>query len=182
MRNPFGGTLDSWVFGVGLDGFTPVLIGGANVLLYTAQSGGDQVTDLAGDAAGLTTFDHVTSEDGLGTFTIGTIAEFWGPDDSTTTVMYASANGGPRLKMVATNVGDLAVTAANAVADLTNLCTNLATDVAASAIVLAYSGSAYPDRPTSSRPAVWIGPVQPAIGPVGGVGMQAGDIWIDTVP
>lgn len=100
-RHSFGGDLAAWAFTAG-GGNVATLVGGATVTLWSAATGGTQYTDLSLDAAGTTPANFITSQDGSGGTTIGTIPQFWGPAD--VVAMWASASGGPRALMLATDI------------------------------------------------------------------------------
>jgi hypothetical protein len=100
-RHSFGGDIASWVITAGSGGLA-TLLGGVTVTMWNAQTGGAQYTNLALDSAGSSIVDHVSSSTGADGLTLGQIPQFWGPDGIS--VMWASANGGPRELMVATDV------------------------------------------------------------------------------
>jgi len=106
-RHLYGGGLADWVFDPDTDD-KPVLVGGATVTFWTSQTGGSQYTDLTANALtapGSGEFDHVTSDDGSGGFGLGIIPTFYGPDNIFQ--MWASANGGDRLLIMANDIGDV---------------------------------------------------------------------------
>lgn len=123
-RHAFGGDLTAWTFAAGVGG--AVSAASTTVTFWNTPSGGTQYTDLASDAVGTTTFDHVISSDGTDGQTIGTIEPFFGPAD--VWFMYASANGGPRLLMFA---ADVASYVSNNVTSLAQLLNNFNAHLAA---------------------------------------------------
>lgn len=109
-RHSFGGDIAGYTIGAGTGG-AATLVGGATVTFFSAQTGGSQYTDLALDASGTTPISSVTSLDGSSGTALGQIPRFWGPDNITE--MWASAGGGPRTLIAATDTG--AIAAANTV-------------------------------------------------------------------
>lgn len=112
-RHAYGGALTDWVFTADTDD-KPILTGLATVTFWNAQTGGTQYTDLTANAltdAGAGEFDHVTSSDGSDGYTLGTIPQFFGPHE--VFQMWASANGGDRLLIMANDIGDVFGTLAN---------------------------------------------------------------------
>lgn len=99
-RHLFGGTIVDWTFTVGAENVAT--LASATVTFWNAQAGGTQYTDLASDITGTSTFDHVTSSDGTDGQVIGTISPFYGPDE--VWAMWAAANNGPRLLVLAADV------------------------------------------------------------------------------
>jgi hypothetical protein len=111
-RHTFGGDLAAWAFTAG-GGNVATLVGGATVTFWSAAAGGTQYTDLLlGD--GTTAANYVASQDGTGGTVVGAIPTFYGPDG--VVAMWASANGGPRALMVATDTAASAAANATAVA------------------------------------------------------------------
>lgn len=108
-RHPFGGDISAWIFSVG-GSDEAILTGGVTITFWTALTGGSQYTDLTSDAAGVTVIDHVTSSDGTDGLTIGSIPVLYGPDGVVS--MYAAADGGPRVLMLATDTPTAAAEAA----------------------------------------------------------------------
>jgi hypothetical protein len=100
-RHSFGGDLAAWTMTAG-GGNVATLVGSATVTFWTAQTGGTQHTDLRLDAAGTQAADHIDSSSGSDGLTIGTIPMFWGPDEVVS--MWASANGGPRMLILANDI------------------------------------------------------------------------------
>lgn len=103
-RHSFGGDLASWTVtaGTGTNAGTVTFATGATVTFWSAEIGGTQYTNLlAGD--GTTAIDHVVTGDGT-TAAAGSIPAFYGPDDVWT--MWASANGGSREMILATDLAD----------------------------------------------------------------------------
>src|SRR5690606_14804525 len=103
----FGGTTADYVISketVDSTSNVAVFPTGATVTFWTEEVGGQQVTDLT-DLSGSPTSTISANED-------GDIPAFYGPDNGAT-VLWASADGGPRRKMVAdftplaTEVSDL---------------------------------------------------------------------------
>ncbi|MBM0237746.1 hypothetical protein JNW88_12265 [Micromonospora sp. ATA32] len=72
-----------------------VVVGGQQVTLWTAETSGEQITDLLNDQGFATT--TVTSADGTGSRALGQIPPVQLPDDVTD--VWASAAGGPRTRM-----------------------------------------------------------------------------------
>jgi hypothetical protein len=101
-RHRFGGDIAAWTMGVG-SGSAVTLTSAATVTFWSAQTGGTQYTNLASDAAGSTTFTSVTSSNGADGYSVGSIEPFYGPPD--VAMMWASANSGPRMMMIANDVG-----------------------------------------------------------------------------
>jgi hypothetical protein len=99
-RHLFGGTVGDWTFTAGVGNVA--MLASATITFWNAQTGGTQYADLASDVAGSTTFDHVTSSDGTDGQVIGTVEPFYGSDE--VWAMWASANSGPRLLMLAADV------------------------------------------------------------------------------
>lgn len=106
-RHLFGDSLPDWTFGTvdAVDGNDDMvqIASGATVTFWNARSGGTQYTDLEDTTAAA--IDHVTSSDGSDGRAAGTIPSFYGPDD--VWVMWAAANGGPRVLIVTSDVGTL---------------------------------------------------------------------------
>lgn len=104
-RHTFGGGIADWAFteADGVDGEDDLaqLTGSVTMTFFSAETGGSQYTDLLDENAAVV--DHVTTEDGTGSRAVGQIPPFSGPED--VWEMWASANGGARKLMVATDVG-----------------------------------------------------------------------------
>lgn len=104
-RHNFGGGIADWAFtdvdGVDGEDNLAQLTGAVTLTFFDAETGGSQVTDLLDENG--SAVDHVTSDDGTGARAPGQIPPFQGPDE--TWVLWASADGGPRKLMVATDVG-----------------------------------------------------------------------------
>ena len=108
-RNWFaGGPSDyAYVEVDGVDGVDDLVqaVGGAAVTFYNAREGGTQYTDLVTEGGDVV--DHVTSSDGSDGYALGQIPRFQGPDG--VWEVWASANGGSRYVLAASNIGsDLA--------------------------------------------------------------------------
>lgn len=110
-RHSFGGDIAAYTISAGTAN-AATLVGGATITFFDSVTGGSQYTDLAADSTGVTGINFVTSQDGSGGTSIGQIPQFWGPDGIV--AMWASANGGPRTLMEATDTA--AIAAANATA------------------------------------------------------------------
>lgn len=169
-RHTFGMTTADWL--VTNDPITGDAdsVPGAVVQMWTALTGGTQITDLLNSAS--TPETTVTSDSN------GFLPTFFGPDTSPDTMkMAADANGGagPRYWIFANDVdgtiNNLAATQAGNVTSLAALNAN--------APVFNYFNagiSAYPARPSTGAPVWWVGPNAPAFG---GTGAVAGlDYWI----
>lgn len=78
-------------------GKVAVVVGGQAVTFWTAETGGTQLIDLLSDQGD--PVESVTSSDGTGTRGLGQIPTLSGPPD--VVEMWASAGGGPRVRMVA---------------------------------------------------------------------------------
>ncbi len=104
-RYPFGGDIASFVYDIDSDDNKPVLSGGQTVTLWSARTAGSQITDLSTDISGAEPITTVTVDDGTGTYGRGVVPIFYGPNN--VTEMWASANGGPRKKMVTSAMGDV---------------------------------------------------------------------------
>jgi hypothetical protein len=100
-RHLFGAGPASWTFAN--DGTNTPMIGGAVVQAFNAQVGGTQYVDLALDAEGTQIVDHVNSSDTSDGLQLGQIPPFYGPDG--VWEMWLSANGGPRVLAMATDLG-----------------------------------------------------------------------------
>ena len=99
-RHVFGGGTADWTFNV-VDGVVTV-VGGAVITFWNLESGGTQYTDLLDENGN--TASLIVSSDGDDERTVGQIPQFQGPDDVWS--MWASANGGPRKLMQATDIGE----------------------------------------------------------------------------
>jgi hypothetical protein len=125
-RHLFGAGPASWTFNN--TGSATPMVGGAVVQAFNAQTGGTQYTDLSLDAEGNLIVDHVTSSDASDGLQLGQIPPFYGPDD--VFQMWLSADGGPRVLAVATNLGDDVATQAGAIQSLDNQITALQDSIA----------------------------------------------------
>lgn len=104
MRYVFGGGVAEWtlltadedVIVGALTGKTAAVVGGITVTFWNQRTGGWRHTDLV-DVDGIPIADVVTSV-GTETEVIGQIPVFLGPDG--VTELWASANGGPRARIV----------------------------------------------------------------------------------
>jgi hypothetical protein len=102
MRPMFGGGPEDVVMVVGDDGdLQPG--GGATVLFYSTEVGDNPITDLLDINESPVT--SVTASTGLDGRAAGQVGPFYGKDE--TYEMWASANGGPRFLMQASNLGSL---------------------------------------------------------------------------
>jgi hypothetical protein len=101
-RHPFGGGTADWTFTAGTG--DAATLASAAVTFWNGPVGGTRYTDLSTDPDGITIVDHIFSSDGTDGLTVGTIPPFYGPANVTT--LWASANAGPRARMVALDVGD----------------------------------------------------------------------------
>lgn len=100
-RLQFGGGVSDWTFSADVNG-NATLAGGAQLTFWNAESGGTQYTDLQsvdGTALGAV----VTTSTGSDGRSLAQIPPFLGPDG--VYMMWASASGGPRAAMTATNLG-----------------------------------------------------------------------------
>ncbi|TDD37902.1 hypothetical protein E1287_07545 [Actinomadura sp. KC06] len=177
-RHTFGQSLTDWTMGLGAsatsEGVTtaPVIATGpATITLWSAQTGGIQYTDLLnGDGAAVTA---ITSSDGSDGLPIGTIPEFSGPDNITE--MWASADGGVRFKMVATDLGGALAVVEEHTAAIEDLQTHRLP-----AILWDAGASAYPERTPelAGKRVEWVGPSAP---PVSSSHAAEGDIWMKTI-
>lgn len=162
-RHSFGADLTAWTFGVGdvvtagsgVSGPQALVQTGVPVTLWTAQTGGTQITDLL-DSTGVA-ISSVTTD-----ATTGEIPKFQGPDTSPETVsMWADAGAGRQI-ILATDMG------ASIVALQTTVAANAASIAAlANAPVYIYYNSAtgsYPVRPSTGAPVWWVGPIAPVVG------------------
>jgi hypothetical protein len=102
-------------------GNVATFVGGATVTLWSAITGGAQYTDLRLDAAGTQPADHIDSSAGSDGLTVGTIPMFWGPDDIV--VMWASANGGPRMLILANDIPAVVIAQGQSLASLQSAIT-----------------------------------------------------------
>jgi hypothetical protein len=189
-RHTFGGTVADYVVvphgdadtitlddGTEVDVFPLALFPGGSFTLWTAQSGGEQVTDLLTlDGAEIETGIIVADDD-------GNIPQFQGPDNDTTKLW---ADGGrERVALVA---NDLDVSVANAEArSIAALAGATAAQARAAKTLFTIeydpSSGAYPTRASSGATVErvqWIGPVAPIIG--GDYAMDGFDLWLSTVP
>lgn len=91
-RRRFGGAVADWAFTVG-SGNVPVLLPGATLTFWTAITGGTQYTDLAANSDGTGPMTTATAQ------STGQVPVLYGPD--TLTAMWMSANGGPRVLLLA---------------------------------------------------------------------------------
>lgn len=124
-RHSFGGDLSSFAFSAGTGGVVS-LAGTVGITLWSAQNGGQQYTDLL-LSDGTTAAASITTGDGTA-LPLGTIPVFFGPDD--VWAVWASAGGGPRQLMMATdlptivrqnNINVASLLAAQAVAPYVNV-------------------------------------------------------------
>jgi len=115
-RHRFGGGAADWAFGAatadGVSGLAQ-LRPGVQVTLWNAESGGTQYEDLLDADEGPIT--AVTTSDGSDGRAPGTIPPFYGPDEVVS--MWAEADGGPRVLLVAADLGE---TIAQVAEDLTD--------------------------------------------------------------
>ena len=106
-RQLFGDSLPDWTLVTvdGVDGEDNIVqvVGGATVTLWNARTGGTQYTDLQDETGGAV--EHVLTSDGSDGRAAGTIPAFYGPDG--VWAMWASADGGPRLLIISTDVGSV---------------------------------------------------------------------------
>lgn len=174
-RRRFGGAAADWTFVTatadGVSGLAQ-LAPGVEVTFWNSETGGSQYTDLLDIDENPVT--SVVSSDGGDGRAPGTIPPFFGPDDDATTYMWADG-GGPRVLLVAWDLGDLvqavmsqAQAAEQAVDDISGDVAVLKTQ---GLVVLVDTGSGYPPKPPGFARAIRIGPNPP----VGGV--VEGDIW-----
>lgn len=121
-RHSFGDTLaDFAIDSTTVSGTANVVVlqPGATVTLWTDQTGGTQVTDLAADENGITPLTQITTSDGTDGRHPGQIPTFWGPDAQPEVYdLWASANGGPRQHLISPDVEKLAATVATLNANL----------------------------------------------------------------
>ncbi|MFI2663287.1 hypothetical protein [Micromonospora carbonacea] len=103
MRYWFGGGAADYTITVGdevtvgtVTGAQSVVVGGQQVTVWSAETGGVAYTDLLDEAGNPVTM--VTSADGTGTRGLGQIPPFQAPDEVTD--LWASAGGGPRVRLV----------------------------------------------------------------------------------
>lgn len=97
----FGGGIADWAFSAVTVSSTPNLAqvtGGSVITFWSAETGGSQYTDLL-DSDGAPVMS-IMSSDGTGVRAVGQVPPFQGPDN--VVEMWASANGGPRSRMLAT--------------------------------------------------------------------------------
>lgn len=99
-RLVYGGGIADWSFGAD-DSNRALLVGGAVLKFYDAETGGNALSDLQ-DLNGIA-ISQVTTSTGADGRSIGQIPPFYGPDS--TFEMWASANAGPRVLMTAVNIG-----------------------------------------------------------------------------
>lgn len=104
-RHPFGGGIGDWVYERN-DSNAPVLAGGAVLTFWNLRVGGTQYTDLTQDLEGLTPAGTLLSSDGTDGYEVGDIPEFYGPPDQT--LMWVSADGGPRHAIASQDAAALA--------------------------------------------------------------------------
>lgn len=155
-RHWFGLGPADWTFKVG-PGNTAVLVGGAELTMWSQPSAGLQYKDLrteGGDAATVITSANGTS------LPLGTIPRFQGPPGVTS--MWADGGENVRYLLVATDLGDLV-----------RRVTLLEQTVAAQQIMLSHAAyalkydtgtAAYPDIPAElagQKYLLWIGPPSP---------------------
>lgn len=131
-RHPFGGTIADYAVTDGGGGAVN-FAAGVTVLFYTAVTAGTQITDLATDATGATPVTGTTTGTGS---TAGEVIEVWGPDG--VLGMWASANGGPRVFMLARDAADMIA------ANTAGLAT-LSGTVSAHTTAVNPHGTAFPD-------------------------------------
>lgn len=144
-RHPFGGDIAAWAASVGT-GNVAVFEPGAVITMWNAETGGTQYTDLAGAADGSSPTTTVTSSNGGDGRTIGTIPQTYGPNNIVK--MWASANGGPRMLMLATDTPDIAAAAAAGLDAHAALENPHGTD-------LANLGDVVIDTPTAGQTITW---------------------------
>ncbi|GLY08278.1 hypothetical protein [Actinoplanes sp. NBRC 101535] len=102
VRHPFGAGIADYVFEADTGGVVSVG-SGAVIQFFSARTGGTQYTDLAEDVDGTTPITSVVSQDGSnGAYAAGDIAQFYGPEG--VSMMWASADGGPRKLMFANDI------------------------------------------------------------------------------
>jgi hypothetical protein len=128
-RHAFGGTIADYAVtdgGGGAVEFAPSV----PVLFYTAQTAGSQITDLTTDAAGTLTATGTTTD------AAGAVIEVYGPDN--VLGMWASANGGTRVFMLARDAADVIAAAVSALSTLSGTVSAHTSDPAG-------HGTAFPD-------------------------------------
>lgn len=103
-RQSFGGDIAGYTIAAGSGGVA-TLVGGATLTFWSAQSGGSQHTDLRTGPSGSVVASVVVSSDGTDGNAVGQIPLFLGPDE--VYLMWASANGGPRVLLVANSLASL---------------------------------------------------------------------------
>lgn len=101
-RHSFAADPSSWVFTI--DGTTGAAepLAGAVITFWNQQTGGTQYTDLAAAADGSGSTTTITSGDGSGGTVVGSIPQFYGPNN--VWGMWGSANGGPRQLFLASDL------------------------------------------------------------------------------
>ncbi len=106
-RHLFGDTVADWAFNNvdSVDGNDDIaqVAAGATITLWNSRTGGTQIVDLQDETGGV--IDHVITSDGTDGRAPGTIPAFYADDDRW--VAWASADGGPRVLMVSSDIGSV---------------------------------------------------------------------------
>lgn len=156
-RHTFGGDLTAWTFSLGdvvtatsgVSGPQALIRTGVTVTFWDAATGGNQYTDLL-DSTGVAT-PTITSDG-----TTGELPEFSGPDG--VAVMYADAGAG-RLRILASDIGDVAEDLLGRVADLETQIADVYAQLAtALRFVLQNPDGTWPARPAAvgDASAAWL--------------------------
>lgn len=156
-RHTFGGSLTDWTIalgdvataGSGATGPAALVQRGATISFWSTQSGGTQYTDLL-DSTGVA-ISTITSD-----ATTGEIPAFSGPDG--VPAMWADAGAG-RQRILATDIGDVAESLLDRVADLEAQVTDIYAKLTnCLRFVLQNSDGTWPDLPSTvgDASAAWL--------------------------
>lgn len=166
-RHVFGGTTADYVISLGADD-AATLEPGAEVTLWTAQTGGSQVTTLE-DMTGVAVASVLADA-------FGAIPQFRGPDDDSLWLWGdASGGAGPRHLLIASDLAGVVALLGSDVASLVSRMTAAETSIGRAMLVCEYVAGAYELRPDTGRRVTFVGPVAP------GVLSLDSDLWLETV-
>lgn len=104
-RHPFGGGIADYAISSDST-LVATLQPGVSITAWNARTGGSQYLNLALDPAGTTLVTGVTTSDGTDGYAAGEIPILYGPED--VTLLWISADGGPRVAISALDAAQLA--------------------------------------------------------------------------